>query len=104
MVDLDNSFNTGDRQILLEEVKAHFPQLYPWAVTCYGQHSHLNFGGHRLSSEAGVQQGDPLGPLFFALLLQPVLLQVQAIEELNLNAWFLDDGTLVGTREELCQA
>ena len=53
MVDLDNGFNTGDRWILLEEVKAHFPQLYPWVVTCYGQHSHLKFGDHRLSSEAG---------------------------------------------------
>ena len=76
MVDLDNGFNTGDRGVLLEEVKAHFPQLYPWAVTCYGQHSHLKFGDHMLSSQAGVQQGDPLGPLFFALLLQPVLLKI----------------------------
>ena len=30
VVDLDNSFNTRDRPILLEEVKVHFPQLYPW--------------------------------------------------------------------------
>ena len=78
-MDLDNGFNTGNQRVLLEEVKTHFPQLYPWVVPCYGQHSHLKFGDHRLSSEAGVQQGDPLGPLFFALLLQPVLLKIQDV-------------------------
>ena len=101
MVDLDNGFNTGDRWVLLEEVKAHFPQLYPWAVTCYGQHSHLKFGDQRLSSQAGVQQGDPLGPLFFALLLQPVLLKVQDVDGLTLNAWYLDDSNLAGTTPAL---
>merc|ERR1711942_457844 len=91
VVDLDSGFNTGNWRVLLEEVKTHFPQLYPWVVTCYGQHSHLKFGDLRLTSQAGVQQGHPLRPLFFALLLQPVLLQpvllkVQYIKGLTLNA------------------
>ena len=42
-----------------------------------------------------MQQGDPLGPLGFALTLQPLLEHLQAdISGLRLNAWYLDDGTL----------
>ena len=48
-----------------------------------------------------MQQGDPLGPLFFTLLLQPVLLKVQDVQGLSLNAWYLDDGNLAGTTAAL---
>ena len=101
LTNFDNGLHTRERKQLLEEVMVHFPQLYPWAVTCYGQHSHLKFRDHRLSSEAGVQQGDPLGPLFFALLLQPVLLKIQDVRGLSLNAWYLDDGNLAGATAAL---
>ena len=49
-------------------------------------------GEHTILSCCGVQQGDPLGPLGFALALQP------------LNAWYLDDGTLCGCPTDLCCA
>ena len=39
--------------------------------------------------------------LCFALLLQPVLLKVQDVQGLSLNAWYLDDGNLVGSRAAL---
>ena len=48
-----------------------------------------------------VQQGDLLGPLLFALLLQPVAQQLQEVEGLHLNTWYLDDGTLVGNLQAL---
>ena len=54
-----------------------------------------------ISSEAGVQQGDPPGPLLSALLLQPVTQQLQEVEGLNLNAWYLENRTLVRSREAL---
>ena len=54
-----------------------------------------------MSSEAGVQQGDPPGPLLSALLLQPVTQQLQEVEGLNLNAWYLENRTLVRSREAL---
>ena len=40
-------------------------------------------------------------PLFLALLLQLVLLKVQDIRGLSLNAWYLNEGSLVGTMPAL---
>ena len=50
----------------------------PWAEWCYSRHSRLLFHGDVLTSDAGVQQGDPLGPLLFALALQPAMQAAQA--------------------------
>ena len=44
----------------------------------------------------GVQQGDPLGPLLFALIMHPLVLKIHSSCKLNLQAWYLDDGTIVG--------
>ena len=77
-VDFENAFNCVDRKCFLEQCRQHFPGLAPWAEWCYDSPSHLFFGDHRIASESGVQQGDPLGPLLFALALQPVL---QALHE-----------------------
>ena len=51
-----------------------------------------------------VQQRDPLGRLLFSLLLQPVLKELGEVEGLHMNAWYLDDGTLVGLKAALQQA
>jgi len=55
-------------------------------------------------STTGVQQGDPLGPLLFALVLHPLIHQVRDSCKLFLHAWYLDDGTLVGDSEEVAKA
>ncbi|XP_026428642.1 uncharacterized protein LOC113324540 [Papaver somniferum] len=44
----------------------------------------------------GVQQGDPLGLLLFALTLHPLILSIAKRCELELQAWYLDDGTVIG--------
>ena len=59
--------------LLLPEVRLRLPALAAWADWCYGRHSRLLFRKEPLTSEAGAQQGDPLGPLLFALALQPAL-------------------------------
>ena len=62
--------------------------------------------GH-LSSESGVQQGDPLGPLLFALVLLKVISVIDADDEcldLLYQAWYMDDGVLAGKRSAVVRA
>ena len=56
-------------------------------------------------SSRGVQQGDPLGPLGFALALQPIVHRIEReVPGLLVNTWYLDDGTLCGSLEDLAAA
>ena len=43
-----------------------------------------------MSSQSGVQQGDPLGPMLFVLVLKNSCL-----------AWYFDDGVLAGNRSDV---
>ena len=52
----------------------------------------LFYNSHILSSESGVQQGDPLGPFLFCLAIQPIISLLQC----PLNLWYMDDGTIAG--------
>jgi len=68
-----------------------------WVHFCYSKHSFLFFGDFIISSEAGVQQGDPLGPFLFCLVLQVLInALVKATPNLSLHNWYMDDGSLVG--------
>ena len=64
-VDLRNAFNEVTQKALLEQCATHFR----WVFWCYGQHPTLWHSMGTLGSEQGVQQGDALGPLLFALVL-----------------------------------
>ena len=65
--DYTNAFNSVHRHCILREVHRTAPKAYHYALQAYGQQSTLFFGEYRISSARGVQQGDPLGPLFFSL-------------------------------------
>ena len=43
-----------------------------------------------------MQQGDPLGPLLFSLVLHPLVCNIRDSFSLSLQAWYLDDGTIIG--------
>ena len=61
----------------------------------------------QISSESGVQQDDPLGPLLFALVLHKLVASLEADDEcldLLLQAWYLDDGALAGSRPAVLRA
>ena len=100
--DLVNAFNQVDRSHMLAAVAEHFPECLPWAISCYSQDSHLQFGDTSISSSTGLRQGCPLAATFFCVTLQPVVESVQQqVPTLQLNVWFHDDGHLVGTLPEL---
>ncbi|GKF83860.1 hypothetical protein Tco_0248758, partial [Tanacetum coccineum] len=44
----------------------------------------------------GAAKGDPLGPLLFSLVLHPLICNIRDSFNLCLQAWYLNDGTIVG--------
>lgn len=105
-VDFRNAFNCIDRSaMLLADVQEHFPSLSRWVTFCYGQHSLLFFGSNEILSASGVQQGDPLGPLLFSLVLHRLTTELrERVPSLVLNCWYLDVGVLVGERQHVRRA
>ena len=78
------------------------PELALWADQCYEEPSHVQFGPYRLLSPRGVQQGDPLGPAFFALAIHGEVKNARIAAELLTGspldwfAFYLDDGIAAG--------
>ncbi|GKB62567.1 hypothetical protein Tco_0918753 [Tanacetum coccineum] len=70
LVDFKNAFNLVDREAMLQEVRLRCPAISRW--------------------------GDPLGPLLFALVLHQLICKIRDSFSLCLQAWYLDDGTIVG--------
>ena len=106
-VDLKNAFNLVSRQAFLDECAFVFPNLLPWVFWCYGVHPIIWHPMGHLSSESGVQQGDPLGPLLFALVLHKVISVIDADDEcldLLYQAWYMDVCVLAGNRSAVLRA
>ncbi|KAJ0538826.1 putative reverse transcriptase domain-containing protein [Helianthus annuus] len=95
-VDFSNAFNLVDRTALLSEVRTRCPSISLWVDFLYGQPARLYVGDDHIWSTTGVQQGDPLGPLLFALVLHPLIHQIRDRCKLLFHAWYLDDGTIIG--------
>jgi len=65
-LDFVNAFNTLRRDCMIEAVSALAPELLGYVLSAYGSPSNLTFGEFTIESMEGVQQGDPLGPFYFA--------------------------------------
>ena len=86
-------------------IHQRLPSLSAWFESCYGSAPILYYRDRSLASCSGVQQGDPLGPLGFALTLQPLIeLLSSSVSSLRLNLWYLDDGVISGDIDSLHQA
>ena len=57
-----------------------------------------------LRTETGVQQGDPLGPLLFCLVLHKVVTAIAAGSQLSFHSWYMDDGVIAGAKQTVLQA
>ena len=105
LVDFSNVFNSVSREVLFREVRARLPSMSAWIECCYSPQPLLTLGSSTIYSCCGVQQGDPLGPLGFALALHPIIEKVQEkLPGLLINAWYLDDDTLCGSPRDLQKA
>nr|GEV96092.1 hypothetical protein [Tanacetum cinerariifolium] len=102
-VDFSNVFNLVDRSALLHEVRVNCPSISLWVDFSYGHVSRLYIGDTHIWSATRVQQGDPLRPLLFALILHPLLHKIIDSCKLLLYAWYLDDGTVIGDSEEVAR-
>lgn len=104
-VDFANAFNSISRTALLAQCRALFPDLLPWVQWCYGDQPFLFHSLGVLRSCVGVQQGDPLGPLLFCLVLHVLVRKIQTrCPGLALHKWYLDDGVLAGSAVDVIRA
>ena len=85
------------RNHMVKCVLVRMPSIYSYVNAAYGSQSVLRFGQYRIASAAGVQQGDPLGPLLFALSIR--LLSHESIAPFSI--WYLDDATIGGNGTEV---
>ncbi|KAL5505640.1 hypothetical protein EMCRGX_G007104 [Ephydatia muelleri] len=86
-------------EAVLDACGLHFPELLPWSSWCYGQHPALWHPLGTITSEISVQQGDPLGPLLFCLVLQQVVSTIAEDADcasLLFHKWYIDDGVVAG--------
>lgn len=104
LIDFTNAFNLVDRTALVKDVHARCQRISRWVEFCYSTPARLYYQESVLSSAKGVQQGDPLGPLLFSLILHPLINRIAAECNLDLHAWYLDNGTIAGETPEVAKS
>ena len=95
-IDAKNALNLINRNVFIREVQTHLPFLAPWVVKIYIQDLFLFAGEKVLLSKTGVQQGDPLAMLLFAIAIHSIIKKIQELANIKLNVWYADDGTIIG--------
>ena len=94
---MENTYNAS----MLAEVKTRVPLLYPYGWACYHKPNALFGDEFNMISSRGVQQGDVCGPVLPSHC--SVVLQLQEFF-LKFQVWYLDDGHLFMTVENVGRA
>src|SRR3954469_20927251 len=78
-IDFRNAFNEVKRSHFVKAASEMFPAMSSWTEWCYGEASMLLYDHeHIIESRAGVQQGDPLGPLYFCCGIMAMVNDIQS--------------------------
>jgi Reverse transcriptase (RNA-dependent DNA polymerase) len=101
-----NAFNSVSRNAVLEHVFERVPSPGPYAAFAYGTPFMLYVDGApegsvALRSSDRVRQGDPCGPLLFALALQLVLQTASRVHPDCSIVAYADDITLQGPQQSV---
>ena len=81
-LDMQNAFNAVRRDHFLKVCSSTASSMLRLALTAYATCNHLVIGNETITSEIGVQKGDPLGPVLFALAVDVIVKHhILAIDE-----------------------
>ncbi|KAL0215011.1 hypothetical protein P9112_007195 [Eukaryota sp. TZLM1-RC] len=95
-IDFKNAFKLVFRSSILQKLELHYPPILPYFKLMYGSPSNLIFHSENIVSSRSVKQGDPLGPFFFCLALQSVLVKFKSdFPDIHICA-YADDLSLIG--------
>ena len=97
MLDMMNAFNSVQRDFVLRTCLDRTPEIAKRSFLAYSKPSSVIASGHSITTSTGVQQGDPIGPLLFALAVD----QIASGVESELSVWYLDDATIGGSPESV---
>ncbi|XP_065321304.1 uncharacterized protein LOC135928769 [Gordionus sp. m RMFG-2023] len=103
-IDFSNAYNTLSRNSFLSSSSNLFPSYTKFFYSCYQQPSTLLFDTFKIPSVEDIQQGDPLGSLFFCLGINDIIKSINSVCSLSLHSWYIDDGILGGSNVEVNKA
>jgi hypothetical protein len=103
-LDFSNAFNSCQRTAIFTEVSKYLPAIYNWTVWTYDCNSTKYINDRSFQVSEGVDQGDPISPLLFCLVLNSVIKQVKTECNLKLISCFIDDAVALGTSSQLNKA
>lgn len=104
-LDFVDRSNAVERHEVLEATHRHMPSFAPTVDWTYRSPSHFCFGSDKIESSHGVQQGDPMGPWPFSLVLQRAVsrIRVRVATEcpgtLDTLVFYFDERLIAGTDE-----